>query len=151
MGCNVKLLFWRQSHCHCSLPNFVLHISSHVYPSGGQVAAFGKGAILLFSKKHLCSGVKIAVTWQKGGGTFVLSSWFCIAAPTTTRWYMWAVHTTVNTLGPNFPLLPLKPDMLFSFLMDIVHISEVPLGSHSRKKKKKKKKKTGCGNQWTDS
>ena len=48
MGCNVKLLFWRQIHCQCSLHNFVLHVMSHVYAylSGGQVAAFGKGGIL---------------------------------------------------------------------------------------------------------
>ena len=31
MGCNVKLLFWRQIRCHCSQPNFELHVMSHVY------------------------------------------------------------------------------------------------------------------------
>ena len=31
MGCNVKLLFWRQIRCHGSQPNFELHITSHVY------------------------------------------------------------------------------------------------------------------------
>ena len=31
MGCNVKLLFWRQIRCHCSQPNFQLHLTSHVY------------------------------------------------------------------------------------------------------------------------
>ena len=31
MECNVKLLFWRQFRCHCSLPNFELHVTSHVY------------------------------------------------------------------------------------------------------------------------
>ena len=31
MGCNVKLLFWSQIHCHCWQPNFELHVTSHVY------------------------------------------------------------------------------------------------------------------------
>ena len=37
MGCNVKLLFWRQICCHRSQPNLVLHVTSHVYAylSGG--------------------------------------------------------------------------------------------------------------------
>ena len=48
----MKLLFQRQICGHCSLPNFVLHVTSHAdvkhhnYPSGGQVAAFGKGGVL---------------------------------------------------------------------------------------------------------
>ena len=51
MGCHVKLLFLRKMYCLCSLPNFVLHVTSHVYTylSAGQVAAFGKGGVL-----HLC-------------------------------------------------------------------------------------------------
>ena len=44
MGCNVKLLFWRQIRCHCSQSNLKLHATSHVYAylRGG----FGKGGIL---------------------------------------------------------------------------------------------------------
>ena len=43
-----------------------------------------------------------------------------------------------------FSLLPLEPDTLFCFLIDLVSICRAPLGSHGRKE-------TGCGNSWEPS
>ena len=33
MGCNVKLLFWRQMCCHCSQPNYKPHVTSRLHLS----------------------------------------------------------------------------------------------------------------------
>ena len=56
MGCNVKLLFWRQICCHCSSPNFVLHVTSHVYahPSGGFWKKEEYYTSLLHLKMYVC-------------------------------------------------------------------------------------------------
>ena len=119
MGCNVKLLFWRQIQCHCSQPNFELH----VMPT--SEAAFGKGGILrlgfrktdwhiaaltleqmcrLFYLKRATLGSKekrlAAASPEFSSAYFTTAScnFYCFAAPEPWRSSMWYWLTWSSTI-----------------------------------------------------